>query len=541
MDENIKEIHRKIIVMLLRLSAFVLLLGYIYFVSVPNTFSVTLWLSLPVLWFTPGHYAWLILAVLFNLALWIPRRYAYLFLKGVLRIEKYRLGVIFALSTFSAITSPFVSGIILDGAVAGARISGGALLYIFIVLGIIKHEELRGYFGWNDGQEDLGKSYQKYVYIFVIYLGIFAIGLTERGIAYSHYEDLVEQTQRSIYTLDDDLSKIDIAVDKEMYLGSFSSGPFDGDVGIYSLKTGEEIKKLGVKDVLQSCFIPNSHDILVRKLDTSGNGKSWHYEIVDMDTAKEKMRMEQTLHGEGFFPYQLLFSYDGCYFATVGRGMSIWDCREGKELAYLDSETYAETLAWTGDRTLLMVDLPKREKDNDLDSSLRAVMQYRITDNHEVVRVEKEKITESLRQKIDGLRSKQRNVKLEKGGEENTVLLEVSGEVKSDYLSDRTYLEIWDTEKEELLFSLTLNGRITTAQIHPDKKRLVVFEGEPEHNMTITYWDIKSQKKEKSRVIAKLERWRADSQNTGKTIVFAEQGKKFIRLENKLYVVTLEE
>lgn len=536
MDENMKD--RRVMIAFLRLSAFGFLLGYMYLIFATVRFSSAVWIGLPVLWFTPGHYSWLIFPILFNVAVWRPRCYTYLFLKGILRIEKYRLGIIFSLNVLIAIAG----GIILDEVTVAVKLSGGALLYVFIVQGVIKHEDIRSYFGWIDEKEDLGYSHKKYVYIFAIYLGVFAIGLGERGIAYSHYEDLVEQTQRSIYTLDD-LSKVDIDTDKEMYLGTFSSGSFKGDVGIYSLKTGEEIKKLGIKEAWQSCFIPNSQDILVRKLDASGNGKSWHYEIVDMSTAREKMRMVQTLHGEGFFSYKLLFSSDGRYFATVGRGMSIWDCRDGKEITYLDSESYTETLAWTGDRTFLMVELLKREKDNDLDSSLRTVMQYRIVDNHETVRVEKKKITESLRQKVDNLRTKQRNATLEKGGEENTVLMMVSGELKSDYLSGRTYLEIWDTEKEELLFSLMLNERITAAQIHPDKKHLVVFEGNLNDNMIITYWDIKSQEKVKTHIIAKLERWLPDTENPslGKTIVFAEQGKKFIQLENKLYIVTLEE
>lgn len=542
MDEILKGINKKIIVIILRLSAFGLLLGYIYLISGTGAFSLALWISLPLLWLTPGHYSWLILPVLINMALWIPRRCSYLFLKIILRIEKYRLGVIFALSAFSAVTSPFVAGIILDGAVATARISGGALLYSLIVLYAIKHEELRGYFGWNEEWQDFKYGHQKYVYIFVFCLGIFALGLLERGITSSYYEDLVEQTTRSMYALDD-LSKIDIAADKEMYLGTFSNGPFKGDVGIYSLRTGEEIKKLGIKEAWASYFIPNSQDILIRILETAGDGKSWYWIIMNMNTMKEKMRMEQTLHGEGFFAYKLLFSNDGRYFATVGEGMSVWDCREGEEIAYWDSQISTETLAWTGEQTFLMVALSSQKNKNDLDSSLRAVMQYKIADNQEAARTEKAKITASLRQKINELRKKKLNVRLEKGSEENTVLMIVSGESNSDYLSDRTYLEIWDTEKEELLFSLTLNGRITAAQIHPDKKRLVVFEGELEDNMIITYWDIKSQAKEKERIIAKLERRRAESANPslGKTLMFAEQGGSFIWLENKLYVVTLEE
>lgn len=536
MDEKLKD--RTMMISLLRISAFLFLVGYVYVIFVDETFFMALWISFPAFWYTLGHYSWLILPVLFNVALWFPRRYTYLFLKALLRIEKYRLGVIFVLNVLIMIPGGFV----LDRVSETARASGGAWLYVFIALGVIKHEDIRAYFGWYDEKEDWGYTHRKYVHIFAVYLIIFSIGLGERIIAYSNYDPMVEQTQRSVYALND-LSSIDIAVDKEMYLGIFSEGAFKDDIGIYALGTGKEIKKLGVKGAWQGYFVPDSNNILIRRLDTEGVKKSWHYEIVDMDTVEEKMRMEQVLHGEGFFADKLLFSDNGRYFATVGRGMSIWDCKEGKEITYVDSSSYIETLAWTSENTTLMLNLPKKEKFNDLDNSIRSIKQCSIAENQKAIWDEKEKITASLRQKIDSLRIKQRSISLEKGNKKYTVLLVASGTLKSNYLREKTYIELWDVQNEEVLFSLELDERITAAQVHPDEKRLVVFKGGLMHNVKISYWDINSKEKEKERIIAKLEIGQKGKAfpERGKALAFTEQGKKIIWLENKLYIVALEE
>lgn len=489
----------------------------------------------------------LIVPILFNLALWIPRYVGYVWIRSVLYMEGikyiclagyYILGSIgILIFSLAVLKSEMLLGLIM-------------LFYLWALKTMnktLKTEEFRKRFSVGEKTE----KRIKFAALFAaaaIYAGVCGGTMIENSIQASYGMGNAEGKEAQVTTYD----KIELTKKKPygksfMEINTYSSYVVSPDgetiilirnnekeqnVTIYDIKSGQLLKKMEVSDVKNVYFMPDKKYILATRYNPRQE-KINKFEVRDVKTGEIDTRFkdEKGLLAKGDdrkVAYDIKVSPEGRYFVILSDGFEVWDYQRGELLDYYDIEKkpWGGEIVWLEENKFLTLKSITDRRGNLLD---KEVFINEIMLDGTIKRSKQEQLAAQMKNLgiLDGY------IRGVRKGKEILILKGENG------VFDRysTWVNLLDVETGQVKFSLRLYNLVS---ILFDEKTdtIIAVEHLKSGKRKITLWSIEPKMKEET-LYANVEKWEEGYLPNGADLV--DKGKKLVFLKgNKIQFVNLK-
>lgn len=529
----------------LRIASLVLLIFVLYFAFSEVEFNPWINFSIPLCYqsieqinqpdiYQPKKMFNILLPIIFNLALWHRSYGAFTLVRIVIIVE-----------TCKAFIVAFLSGVQLIFGIVGV------VQYIFVLVPILmigyfilliyankvinKNPEFREVFCKQSEIKDrIRKITISIVMVLIVYFLMAILFFLEAGYQEKKFSSTqnIERYYLEGHPQEDFLgyrSALSFSSNGKFFANVFYEGKHEGSVGIFDALTGAQVKIIDAENVKYGIVSPGEESILLVKGQGENKEKvrSVAFEEWNMATGKKERDFYGTeeLFSFGinkFYINRIAFSDDHQYVSTEGRGIAVWNYKNGKLIDFYNDYANEKRLIWLSDKTYIVMKIP------DYDGTNREKEIYigEINDN-KIEKKAKERMTEDFRRKADGLYRV--NIGMKRGVGKDVVAVIVSGRPINGVLRQKGYLDIWNVKDEEKVFSLESNYQIIDIAFYANGERILILEEMYKNKRRITVWNMIEKKKEKCFYIF-------DAGDVVDIRLFEEE-KKLIELKNPMTVI----
>lgn len=493
----------------------------------------------------------LIVPVLFNLALWIPRYGSYLLIRSVLYTEGVKYIAMLGYYLINLLGAFFFAASIYQVVVISLIVTACYLWLIKVLNKEMKTEEYKKHFR-VEGKEEKKLKKTAVILAVALYAAVYGGAVLESRVQASYAIELVEESEAKVTTYDkvelmkkipygksfleiETYSKLIISPDgKKIMLIQEKKG--SEGIEIFDIASGEKIRRL---DILapSAQFTPDGKNIIWMNYDRLGERKKISFEVINIETGEInrdfqdrtflKKEREKKESGDGVLDIQ--FSPDNKHFTALGRwgkggGVELWDYHTGQLIDYYGIGENIEELFWLSENKFVTVkeilDEQKKVKDKE-------VMLNEILEDGTVKRTKKKKIVQQMKasEVLDG------RIYAVHDGKDILIMEGI------DNVFGRRSLQLLLCDLETGQIKLNIAAKEWSSYDIDDKGNLVVVEAMEVGRMKITLWDIKRRAKKKV-LYANIEKW--DEFHSSSHGYLINGGKKLAFIKNSIQFVDLE-
>ena len=482
----------------------------------------------------------LIVPLMVNIALWMPRYSSYIFLRVALYVERIKL---YCAVPFTLIL--LIKGVSLShkpvfwGYIALVLFNLLLLCINRIAINALHEYDYKEYFGADlESELDMKILVRKLAIVFCI---IIACAIISESIYRRHllpnynvittrefqFPYLKTSNKNNVANYSDKLSvnvgnRTRLSQDNKMLLMRMRTLDDEGmDLFVFDIDNLENIYRLQTplvdkasRTILGYTFTPDGKYVVVGD-QLQANSKI-KFQVLELATGKSndrfgdyKRRLKPLAKDD--IVRNIKFNPNGNYFVVVtNKQIEVWDYQKGIPIYTDNLPVPLISIKWVSDTTFITSDKQKNRYVANI---------YTISSNNSVTVDNRYILDQTLERRdlYDPKEHRQYSTKLT---------------TSNKYLYYAKELSIWDVANEQKLFTITRSSNIVDSAFHPNNKDMVILEQLDNKTFRVVIWDIVKQCKEREIILPQLD-WNG-------SMHLVDNGKKIMLIGKKMYLIELE-
>lgn len=501
---------------------------------------------IPFVYLFMNHIYWtpkiaiLIVPLMVNIALWMPRYSSYIFLRVALYVERIKL---YCAVPFTLIL--LIKGVSLShkpvfwGYIALVLFNLLLLCINRIAINALHEYDYKEYFGADlESELDMKILVRKLAIVFCI---IIACAIISESIYRRHllpnynvittrefqFPYLKTSNKNNVANYSDKLSvnvgnRTRLSQDNKMLLMRMRTLDDEGmDLFVFDIDNLENIYRLQTplvdkasRTILGYTFTPDGKYVVVGD-QLQANSKI-KFQVLELATGKSndrfgdyKRRLKSLAKDD--IVRNIKFNPNGNYFVVVtNKQIEVWDYHKGIPIYTDNLPVPLISIKWVSDTTFITSDKQKNRYVANI---------YTISSNNSVTVDNRYILDQTLERRdlYDPKEHRQYSTKLT---------------TSNKYLYYAKELSIWDVANEQKLFTITRSSNVIDNAFHPNNKDMVILEQLDNKTFRVVIWDIVKQCKEREIILPQLD-WNG-------SMHLVDNGKKIMLIGKKMYLIELE-
>lgn len=433
----------------------------------------------------------LLYPALVNVIFWLPIKKAYHSLYGIIWVEKWKtqgLIIIYCLNFIVTFPTIYFSSNRTKHCIIGLFISIAYYIYLKYSLKAIKKNDFLVYAEVNDCGDPIDRK--KLLAIALIHFVAFFSMLVESSIKTDDARMMVEEIKIPGVFIKDISPDGERILLLKKQLDTERKQEKNHEM-IMSDTKGECIwKKKGIKSEDFMGFLKENRYVYLVGRD---NKKQELYDIKTGDMVRSFELEKYSAVGVK----NIEFSKDDLFLSNTSWGSTIWNYDSGVKVVTYENFKGRNRLIWVDENSYIL--FRKYELNEFYNYGIEISLNI-ISPNGSLKNIKKSNITDDMKQKLDEVGFRTIFIK---NIDENSICTVVGGG-NSSFFSYLSYIDFWDVESENKIFSLVTGNEVLDIIFLPEKNRFIIvermrnliIENVRTRRIRVSFWNLKEKKRE---------------------------------------------